>query len=203
NKIYDDAVVSTFDASVITRKKGWRISICGSISFFLGAVINAAAVNILMLIIGRVLLGGFGFSNQAVPLYLSEMAPAKIRGAVNQLFQLTTCLGILIANLQPPEENRAPMAALQYESSFLDFQEVESWFSVSSRGEHGAGQRRSLRQHSRVGRNRCAGQEPSCSCSLPLFSSPFRSLRRLQKKSPPSLPRLFRQQRRRRILSTR
>lgn len=36
---------------------------------------------------------------QAVPLYLSEMAPAKIRGAVNQLFQLTTCLGILIANL--------------------------------------------------------------------------------------------------------
>lgn len=36
---------------------------------------------------------------QAVPLYLSEMAPAKIRGRVNQLFQLTTCLGILIANL--------------------------------------------------------------------------------------------------------
>lgn len=27
------------------------------------------------------------------------MAPAKVRGAVNQLFQLTTCLGILIANL--------------------------------------------------------------------------------------------------------
>ena len=26
------------------------------------------------------------------------MAPAKIRGAVNQLFQLTTCLGILVAN---------------------------------------------------------------------------------------------------------
>lgn len=36
---------------------------------------------------------------QAVPLYLSEMAPAKIRGAINQLFQLTTCLGILIATL--------------------------------------------------------------------------------------------------------
>lgn len=36
---------------------------------------------------------------QAVPLYLSEIAPHKIRGAVNQLFQLTTCLGILIADL--------------------------------------------------------------------------------------------------------
>ncbi|KAJ8564470.1 hypothetical protein K7X08_000930 [Anisodus acutangulus] len=32
---------------------------------------------------------------QPVPLYLSEMAPAKVQGAVNQL---TTCLGILIAN---------------------------------------------------------------------------------------------------------
>lgn len=27
------------------------------------------------------------------------MAPAKVRGAVNQLFQLTTCLGILVANI--------------------------------------------------------------------------------------------------------
>ncbi|XWS17312.1 hypothetical protein CRYUN_Cryun33cG0056400 [Craigia yunnanensis] len=34
----------------------------------------------------------------AVPLYLSEMAPAKIPGAVNQMFQLTTCVGILVAN---------------------------------------------------------------------------------------------------------
>ncbi|PNY02026.1 sugar transport protein 14-like, partial [Trifolium pratense] len=64
-----------------------------------GAVINAFAVNISMLIVGRVLLGvGIGFGNQVVPLYLSEMAPAKVRGAVNQLFQLTTCLRILVAN---------------------------------------------------------------------------------------------------------
>ncbi|KAJ0524057.1 putative major facilitator, sugar transporter, major facilitator superfamily [Helianthus annuus] len=44
-----------------------------------------------MLIIGRCFLGfGIGFGNQAIPLYLSEMAPAKIRG--------TTCLGVFIAN---------------------------------------------------------------------------------------------------------
>lgn len=36
---------------------------------------------------------------QAVPLYLSEMSPAKYRGAFNQLFQLTTCLGIMVANI--------------------------------------------------------------------------------------------------------
>ncbi|KAJ4825911.1 Sugar transport protein 14 [Turnera subulata] len=101
SSLYFAALFSTFGASHVTRNKGRRASILvGSVSFFLGAVLNAAAVNISMLIIGRIFLGvGIGFGNQAVPLYLSEMAPAKVRGAVNQLFQLTTCLGILIANL--------------------------------------------------------------------------------------------------------
>ncbi|KAJ4845977.1 Sugar transport protein 14 [Turnera subulata] len=101
SSLYFAALLSTFGASYVTRIKGRRISIiCGSISFFSGAIVNAASVNIPMLLIGRILLGvGIGFSNQSVPLYLSEMAPAKIRGAVNQMFQLTTCLGILIANI--------------------------------------------------------------------------------------------------------
>ncbi|KAJ8483580.1 hypothetical protein OPV22_016065 [Ensete ventricosum] len=99
--LYFAALVSTFGASPVTRKYGRRISImCGSVSFFLGGAINAGAVNIFMLIVGRILLGiGIGFGNQAVPLYLSEIAPPKIRGAVNQLFQLTTCLGILVADI--------------------------------------------------------------------------------------------------------
>ncbi|GLT51707.1 hypothetical protein SLA2020_251000 [Shorea laevis] len=101
SSLYFAGLVSTFGASYVTRTKGRRASILvGAVSFFFGAILNAAAVNIWMLIIGRILLGvGIGFGNQAVPLYLSETAPAKIRGAVNQLFQLTTCLGILIATL--------------------------------------------------------------------------------------------------------
>ncbi|XP_057545680.1 sugar transport protein 14 [Amaranthus tricolor] len=100
SSLYYAALVSTFGASVVTRTKGRRASILvGGASFFVGGIINAFAKNIAMLIIGRIFLGfGIGFGNQAVPLYLSEMAPAKIRGAVNQLFQLTTCLGILVAN---------------------------------------------------------------------------------------------------------
>ncbi|KAL3625462.1 Sugar transport protein 14 [Castilleja foliolosa] len=100
SSLYFAALLSTFLASHITRNKGRRASIlCGSVSFFFGAILNAFSQNIPMLIIGRILLGvGIGFGNQAVPLYLSEMAPSKIRGAVNQLFQLTTCLGIFIAN---------------------------------------------------------------------------------------------------------
>ncbi|KAI4347082.1 hypothetical protein L6164_007931 [Bauhinia variegata] len=99
--LYFAALLSTFAASSVTKNYGRRVSIIfGSISFFIGAIFNAAAVHISMLIIGRCLLGvGIGFGNQAVPLYLSEMSPAKVRGAVNQLFQLTTCLGILVANL--------------------------------------------------------------------------------------------------------
>ncbi|KAL6006129.1 Sugar transport protein 14 [Asimina triloba] len=101
SSLYFAGLVSTFGASFLTKKKGRKASILfGACSFFLGAIINAAAVHISMLIIGRIFLGvGIGFANQAVPLYLSEMAPTKHRGKVNQLFQLTTCLGILIANL--------------------------------------------------------------------------------------------------------
>ncbi|CAN4096683.1 unnamed protein product [Withania somnifera] len=71
------------------------------LTLFTSSLYFAAFVSIFehaMLIIGRCLLGvGIGFGNQAVPLYFSEMAPAKVQGAVNQLFQLTTCLRILIA----------------------------------------------------------------------------------------------------------
>ena len=61
---------------------------------------NASAMNLAMLLVGRIMLGvGIGFSNQVVPLYLSEMAPRGLWGALNMMFQLTTRLGILIANL--------------------------------------------------------------------------------------------------------
>ncbi|KAK8299321.1 hypothetical protein V6Z11_D05G314800 [Gossypium hirsutum] len=51
-------LVSTFGASYVTRNKGCRASILvGAVSFFLGGAINAGAVNITMLIIGRILLG--------------------------------------------------------------------------------------------------------------------------------------------------
>lgn len=36
---------------------------------------------------------------QAVPLFLSEIAPVRIRGALNILFQLDVTIGILIANV--------------------------------------------------------------------------------------------------------
>ncbi|KAG5593965.1 hypothetical protein H5410_035197 [Solanum commersonii] len=101
SSLYMAGLVASLVASPITRNHGRRASIiCGGISFFLGAVLNAAAINLGMLLFGRIMLGvGIGFGNQAVPLYLSEMAPAHLRGCLNMMFQLATTLGIFTANM--------------------------------------------------------------------------------------------------------
>ncbi|KAM3704715.1 hypothetical protein ACJW31_03G026700 [Castanea mollissima] len=101
SSLYLAALLASFGASWVTKKAGRKISmLTGGLVFLAGAIINAAAQNIAMLIIGRILLGiGVGFANQAVPLYLSEMAPYKLRGSLNIIFQLCLTTGILIANV--------------------------------------------------------------------------------------------------------
>ncbi|XP_008787055.1 sugar transport protein MST6-like [Phoenix dactylifera] len=101
SSLYIAGLISTFFASTVTRVLGRKASmLCGGAAFLIGSALNGAAVNVVMLIVGRVLLGvGVGFANQAVPLYLSEIAPPNLRGALNIGFQLATTIGILIANL--------------------------------------------------------------------------------------------------------
>ncbi|XP_022862647.1 sugar carrier protein C-like [Olea europaea var. sylvestris] len=101
SSLYLAALVASFFASTMTKKFGRRKSMMlGGIIFLVGAIINAAAVHVSMLIIGRVLLGiGVGFANQSVPLYLSEMSPYNYRGTFNVCFQLMITIGILVANL--------------------------------------------------------------------------------------------------------
>ncbi|KAK6126936.1 hypothetical protein DH2020_039323 [Rehmannia glutinosa] len=101
SSLYLSGLVASIVASAVTKKHGRRWSIiCGGISFLIGAVLNASAVNLSMLLLGRIMLGvGIGFGNQAVPLYLSEMAPTNLRGGLNMLFQLATTLGIFTANM--------------------------------------------------------------------------------------------------------
>ncbi|XP_074307628.1 sugar transport protein 1-like [Silene latifolia] len=101
SSLYLAALLSSLVASTVTRKFGRKLSMLfGGILFCAGALINAFAKNVAMLIIGRILLGfGIGFANQSVPLYLSEMAPYKYRGALNIGFQLSITIGILVANI--------------------------------------------------------------------------------------------------------
>ncbi|RZS15909.1 hypothetical protein BHM03_00047806 [Ensete ventricosum] len=101
SSLYLAALVSSFFASKSCTKFGRRLTMqAASVFFLIGVVLDAAARNLAMLIIGRILLGmGVGFANQAVPLFLSEIAPVRIRGALNILFQLDVTIGILIANI--------------------------------------------------------------------------------------------------------
>ncbi|KAK3190019.1 hypothetical protein Dsin_029580 [Dipteronia sinensis] len=101
SSLYLAALVSSFAASKVCTKFGRKPSILVASTFFLaGAALSAAAQNIWMIIIARILLGfGVGFGNEAVPLFLSEIAPVQHRGAVNILFQLFVTIGIFFANL--------------------------------------------------------------------------------------------------------
>ncbi|XP_047051318.1 sugar transport protein MST6-like [Lolium rigidum] len=101
SSLYLAALVASLVAASVTRVAGRKWSMfVGGVTFLAGCALSGAAQNVAMLILGRVLLGvGVGFANQSVPVYLSEMAPARMRGMLNNGFQLMITLGILAANL--------------------------------------------------------------------------------------------------------
>jgi len=74
--------------------------IIGGANFFLGSVLMAAATHIAMLVVGRIFLGiGVGICVQCGPLFLSELAPAHLRGLFNTQFQLFITFGIVAAQV--------------------------------------------------------------------------------------------------------
>ncbi|KAM7264795.1 hypothetical protein ACFE04_002478 [Oxalis oulophora] len=101
SSLYLSALASSFLASIMCKKYGRKATIlAAAVLFILGAAVSGGAIDMKMLIFGRVIFGfGVGFGNEAVPLFLSEVAPVQHRGAVNILFQLFVTIGIFIANL--------------------------------------------------------------------------------------------------------
>ncbi|GFP84012.1 sugar transport protein 8 [Phtheirospermum japonicum] len=101
SSLYIAALVASLFASKACTILGRRPTILMSSSFFIaGAILCGAAEAKWMLILGRILFGfGVGFGNEAVPLFLTEIAPIQHRGAVNILFQLFVTIGILFAQL--------------------------------------------------------------------------------------------------------
>ncbi|KAI5381306.1 Sugar transport protein 11 [Lathyrus oleraceus] len=94
SSLYLAALIASFFASITTRMLGRKASMfTGGLFFLVGALLNGFAVNIEMLIIVAYYLV------LSVPVYLSEMAPAKIRGALNMGFQMMITIGILGANI--------------------------------------------------------------------------------------------------------
>lgn len=84
-------------SDIYGRKK---IIIATSIIFALGSVLCFYATSVYWLIFARIIVGvAVGMVTFVVPLYLSELAPQKIRGVLVSLFQLALTVGILFAYL--------------------------------------------------------------------------------------------------------
>ncbi|MEN3752606.1 sugar porter family MFS transporter [Mangrovibacter sp. SLW1] len=92
------AAVATLCSGFLALRFGRKYALLmAASSFCIGALICTFAVSPVMLIVGRLILGvGLGIASYATPLYLSEITPKHIRGAMISAYQLMIALGILI-----------------------------------------------------------------------------------------------------------
>lgn len=75
-----------------------RIIIGAAVVFLVGTLICVVAALIALFIAGRIIVGiAIGVAAFAVPLYLSEIAPSRVRGTMVSLNQLAVVSGILVA----------------------------------------------------------------------------------------------------------
>ncbi len=75
-----------------------RLVLIAALTFIVGAIGSALAPSAGVLILFRVVLGlAVGAASVIVPLYLAELAPTEIRGAIASLNQLMIVTGILVA----------------------------------------------------------------------------------------------------------
>src|SRR5215218_9258504 len=93
------AAVGAASAGPLSDRLGRRnIIIIAAILFSIGAFGAALAPNVGILVLFRIVLGlAVGAAALTVPLYLSEIAPTQIRGAISSLNQLNIVVGILLA----------------------------------------------------------------------------------------------------------
>jgi SP family galactose:H+ symporter-like MFS transporter len=97
-----------FGAAVGALGAGWmslhlgrkRSLILGAVLFVVGSLLSGLAWSPATLIAARVVLGlAIGLATFAAPLYLAEVAPERIRGAMISTYQLMITIGILVAFL--------------------------------------------------------------------------------------------------------
>ena len=95
------AVVGALVTGRITDYLGRKkVILASAFVFATGAVWTGFAPTVTQLMISRFYLGlAIGVSSFAVPLYISEISPTKIRGTLVSMFQLLITVGILGAYL--------------------------------------------------------------------------------------------------------
>ncbi|KAK0611736.1 general substrate transporter [Immersiella caudata] len=79
---------------------GRRITvIIGCAIFIVGVILQVAANNLGLIVAGRLVAGwGVGFVSAIIILYMSEIAPRKVRGAIVSGYQFCICVGLLLAS---------------------------------------------------------------------------------------------------------
>ncbi|MCP4310496.1 MAG: sugar porter family MFS transporter [Bacteroidetes bacterium] len=109
------AVVGALLTGVITDILGRKkVILASAFIFATGAVWTGLAPTVTQLMISRFYLGlAIGVSSFAVPLYISEISPTKIRGTLVSMFQLLITVGILTAYLS--------------DSALADNNDLECW----------------------------------------------------------------------------
>ncbi|CAG7911141.1 unnamed protein product [Brassica rapa] len=99
NALLAGATVGSFTGGALADKFGrTRTFQLDAIPLAIGAFLCATAQSVQTMIVGRLLAGvGIGISSAIVPLYISEISPTEIRGALGSVNQLFICIGILAA----------------------------------------------------------------------------------------------------------
>jgi len=93
------AVGGTLASGVISKKYGRKNTLLlAAVVFSMGALLSSISTSIGILIGCRVFLGlAVGMASFTAPLYLSEIAPRGIRGALISMYQLMITIGIVCA----------------------------------------------------------------------------------------------------------
>ncbi|WP_106478838.1 sugar porter family MFS transporter [Phytohalomonas tamaricis] len=108
------AAIGAFGAGQISRLLGRKKSLLlSAVLFVAGSLLAAWSWSPAVLIAARILLGlAVGIASFTAPLYLSEIAPERIRGTTISMYQLMVTVGILAAFLS---------------NTALSYLEGESW----------------------------------------------------------------------------
>lgn len=93
------AIIGALIGGSLTDKLGRRkILMASGVVFAVGALWSGFSANPSSLIAARLFLGiAIGTSSFAVPLYIAEISPTRVRGTLVSLFQLMITIGILVS----------------------------------------------------------------------------------------------------------
>jgi len=95
------AIIGALASGLLNEKFGRRsVLLIGSALFTVGSVILGAANGVVMLLVGRVIVGlGIGLASMTVPVYIAETSPPMVRGKLITVYQLSITAGQFIASV--------------------------------------------------------------------------------------------------------